>query len=1289
MAPKIGFRESWPGAILLPNILLAFVCLGTCQSPGATLHVSPVGHDENSGEAQAPLRTISRAADLAMPGDTVLVREGVYRERVAPPRGGKPGKPITFRAAPGERVVIKGSEHWTPTWQQDSPGVYFAVPASDLFNDRPDEYVDSHNPLEVHLASTPWQRNGRREKERGFGGDERIVYTCGQLFVNGQRWRQAPLREELQRRMWHYDDNNGRVYVHFGALAPADQTVELTTRRRIFAPVERGLGYITVEGFIMEHCGNQYPTNFWVNDAFAQKGAVGTEAGHHWIIRRNLIRYAKTFAIDAGYVDKRTKNIEPYDTLIEENYIVDNGSAGILANKSRNLVIRGNVILRNNGLRFFELKRWEQAGVKCHNFRDGVIERNFIADNSLTYGIWLDNQFPDSRVSRNVLVNNDRAGLFLEMSDYDFDRLLVDNNVIVGNRENPVYIHDASGATFVHNLLADAPEAARYGQAVYIRQVSPRTKTYHHSFYNNLMLGTASVMDVNYPSHRGGPQRFDGNAYGCAETDRLFRINNRAEKPTPWSDDEFFDLIREDLDDAHNLEQIAGDGFAKLTFDQWRQFWRRHSAAWDAHSRLYPTASAAFDRATQTVAVTMPEDIESWSTKSLESPTADFFGKQRSLDAAAPPGPFAELRPGENRFEVWDGLPLLAAGELPRKSWTSALESANIERLSLDSPDGRTRIAFWIDDTGSPAYQVFWGDRPATAPASLGLQLDGNVDLLRHAEIVDVQSRTHDSTWRPVCGERSKVRDHFRELTIRLTPAEATVGPVEIVFRCYDSGVAFRYRIVGDESARITIAKEKTEFAFRGDHTSWSTMSGQGEHVEQPLSAIDGEVERPLTIRVSENLYVAVAEAAMDLYARMRLRRAASKPLTLVSTLSSPVVRSLPLETPWRVLMLAGSPAAILQQNDLIRNLNAPCQLADASWIKPGKVLREITLTTAGGLACVDFAAKHNLQFVEFDAGWYGHEYDETSDATTVSVDPKRSAGPLDLPRVISYAKSRGVEVILYVNRRALEKQLDELLPLYKSWGVAGVKFGFVRVGSQAATQWLHDAVRKAAEHQLMVDVHDEYRSTGYERTYPNLMTVEGIGGDETAPSNQAAIVNLFTRMLSGPADHKICYFDARVRRNSSHACQLAKAVCFFDPWQFLYWYDTPLGPEQLDRRRNVIHETPELEFWDAMPTVWDDTRVISGSIGDFAVIARRSGDAWFVGAINGPVERAVELPLSFLEPQVEYRAHAYVDDASVATPTQVRVQRQDVRRGMVLAVAMKANGGQALRIVPKPLTSP
>jgi alpha-glucosidase len=179
----------------------------------------------------------------------------------------------------------------------------------------------------------------------------------------------------------------------------------------------------------------------------------------------------------------------------------------------------------------------------------------------------------------------------------------------------------------------------------------------------------------------------------------------------------------------------------------------------------------------------------------------------------------------------------------------------------------------------------------------------------------------------------------------------------------------------------------------------------------------------------------------------------------------------------------------------------------------------------------------------------------------------------------------------------------------------------------------------------------------------------------------------LFTRMLAGAADNTVCYYDQRVDRNASHAYQLAKPVCLFSPWQFLYWYDRP-PPAPLEKggagnARTVIGEEPELEFFDHLPTTWHDTRVLHGQIGRYAVIARRHGPEWYLGAMNSGQARTLDVPLAFLDKDRRYLAHVYSDDPGQPTRTQVKIERLPVDAGSVLKFAMSAQGGQAVRLVP------
>ena len=632
------------------------------------------------------------------------------------------------------------------------------------------------------------------------------------------------------------------------------------------------------------------------------------------------------------------------------------------------------------------------------------------------------------------------------------------------------------------------------------------------------------------------------------------------------------------------------------------------------------------------------------------------------------------------------GVAMRAAVALFASCWLSAALGAE-----LASPDGNVTVTVEVkrldQRDGRLVYCVSYKGKPILIESGLGLDLDTG-PLTDGLAIAGRTTSRHDSRWTPVYGERSSVRDHYHGLTLSLRETGSPHRLFRVLFRVYNEGVAFCYHLPEQEGLDgVRILRERSEFRFSKDCPAWAVYSAQGRYEKVLLSKIKPGCERPLTIQMDPSTYVALAEARLVDYARMKLAPLEDCAAALVSRLDGHVAARLPMTTPWRVVMLADSPGRLLENNDLLLNLNDPCAIEDTSWIKPGKVIREVTLTTAGGRACVDFAVRHNLQYVEFDAGWYGHEYSDEADATTVTVDPKRSRGPLDLDGLIQYARSHGMGVILYVNRRALERQLDEVLTLYEQWGVSGVKYGFVRVGPQDATTWLHEAVRKAAKHRLMVDVHDEYRPTGYSRTYPNLMTQEGIAGDETSPANSLTLTILFTRMLAGAADNTICYYNARVEENATHAYQLAKAVCIYSPWQFLYWYDrpasSPTAAEGAGGQKAGIGGEPELEFFDQVPTAWDDTKVIHGRIGEYAVIARQSGTDWYVGCMNDDHARTLDVPLAFLEPGKRYVAHVYYDDPSVETRTGVGIRRVAVDAQTVLKTLLPPNGGQAIRIVP------
>jgi alpha-glucosidase len=310
-------------------------------------------------------------------------------------------------------------------------------------------------------------------------------------------------------------------------------------------------------------------------------------------------------------------------------------------------------------------------------------------------------------------------------------------------------------------------------------------------------------------------------------------------------------------------------------------------------------------------------------------------------------------------------------------------------------------------------------------------------------------------------------------------------------------------------------------------------------------------------------------------------------------------------------------------------------------------------------LAGIDFAADRGLQYIELDAGWYGPEMDTSSDATT--VDKKKD---LNIPAICSYARSKGLGVWLYVNQRALATQLDSILPRFRQWGVSGIKFGFVQVGNQKWTTWLHEAVRRCAQYHLMVDIHDEYRPTGFSRTYPNLMSQEGVGGNEEMPDARHNVTLPFTRFLAGPADYTPCYFSSRIK--TTHGHQLAMSIVYYSPIEFLFWYDAP----------SDYHGEKELELWKQIPTVWDETYPICGEIGQYIALARRTDKTWYLGIMNGLETKTLRIPTAFLKKGHRYMATFYEDDPSHTTRTAVNTHTAIVRGGRSLTFKLLASGG-------------
>lgn len=600
--------------------------------------------------------------------------------------------------------------------------------------------------------------------------------------------------------------------------------------------------------------------------------------------------------------------------------------------------------------------------------------------------------------------------------------------------------------------------------------------------------------------------------------------------------------------------------------------------------------------------------------------------------------------------------------------------SAGATNLTLKSPDGRNQVNF-SKDGRELTYNVLIDNEEVIKTSRAGLQVDNRVwemalgkrDLEQPdvwMDLLTVDSVTYhpsvDSTWHPLYGERSLINDKYNSATLHLSRKDKSDYRLDVQVRAYDEGIAFRYFFPEHPAAIFhKVTEDLTDYTFPEGTMAWNEQWAQAFFDHSPIDSIKYPVERALTLELPNKKWIALLDADVDDWCLTKFLPREGHSNTLSSVMYSPVDIVTYYATPWKIIMTADTPGELIENNDIVLNLN-PEREGDFSWVKPGKIMRAAKISTELGLETIDFCAEHNIPYMLYDWQWYMPCTSHDGDATQV-VDH------LDMQKVIDYGKEKGVGVWLYVNQHALMKQMDELFPLLKEWGIVGVKSGFVQYASHRWATWLHDMVRKAAENNLMMNIHDEFRPSGFSRTYPNLLTQEGICGNEEFPDATHNVTLPFTRMLNGAADYTICYYDPRLKNTHGH--QLAASLVYYSPLQTLFWYDTP------DRSNGE----PELKWFEDLETTWDDSKVLSGYPGEHIVMARRKGNNWWVGAMTNNEARSLEVPLDFLE-SGQFLATIYEDDEKIPTKTKIKISEKKVKKGDKLKLHLKEKGGAAIR---------
>jgi len=606
-------------------------------------------------------------------------------------------------------------------------------------------------------------------------------------------------------------------------------------------------------------------------------------------------------------------------------------------------------------------------------------------------------------------------------------------------------------------------------------------------------------------------------------------------------------------------------------------------------------------------------------------------------------------------------------------------------------------------------YSVEFHGKPLFEDSPLGLKLEGQEPLGPGMQPTSQQKGSGDETYTVPVGKTSTVRDHYNSARADFEDPQGRKLTVEV--RAYDDGVAFRY-ILPEQSAikSANVERELTEFRYSKDAITYPLIlngfqsSYEDEYQVRQISGLHNGwlIALPLLANVPGSGWVAITEADIENYAGMYVRKAQA-PFAARAELSPRLDKSsiavqadAPVTTPWRVLMIGDEPGRLVESN-IVLNLNPPSKIADTSWIKAGKsawdwwsgeaapsVTFKTGMNTATMKHYIDFASAAGFPYMLIDAGWAKAERKGPEDYAALA-DITQIAPDIDMPELLRYAKEKKVGIWLWSHWSSVDKYMNEAFPLFEKWGVVGVKIDFMDRDDQEMTRWYRHVVEVAAQHHLMIDYHGAFKPDGLRRTYPNLVTREGVMGKEylkwsarVTPTHNTTLP--FTRMLAGPLDYTPGAFgnvtrdqfiprDKEPMAPNTRAHELALYVVLESPLMMVSDY-----PEHYAGQH-------DFEFIKQVPVTWDEIRVLNGRPMENITVARRSGKDWYVGAITNWDARTVQVPLSFLG-EGKYTAEIYADAPDAGTDaTRTTFTKQPVDKSTVLDVKMAPGGGNAIWI--------
>ena len=620
------------------------------------------------------------------------------------------------------------------------------------------------------------------------------------------------------------------------------------------------------------------------------------------------------------------------------------------------------------------------------------------------------------------------------------------------------------------------------------------------------------------------------------------------------------------------------------------------------------------------------------------------------------------------------------------------------ENYTVDSPD--SRITVNVETGTNTTYSVTFNGKMMLNPSPISMTFDNGTVIGRNMEVKNVERSTQNQVLKPVVRQKSKqIIDHYNEMVL-------DAENYKLYFRVYNDGLAYRFHTDFPDSLKVL--NEEVIYCFPEDYNTLFPEERSMLSAQQPLFkpmklseiGTDRFCSTPILIKVDENARIFISESDLESYPGMFLRKQGKNELAgkfaavsledyktddrqIFPTKRADYIARVngTRNYPWRAMIVAENDANLIT-NQLIYKL-APEAEGDYSWVRPGKIAWDwynALILTGVDFKCginndtykyyIDFASKYGIEYVVIDDGW--------SEAWDVT----KTIPEINMEELVAYGKKKNVDLILWVSWAPFREKIDEAFDKFSQWGIKGIKMDFMNRDDQEMVDFYYEVARKAAARKMLVDFHGAYKPTGWLRTFPNVLTSEGVAGLENhkwgsfvTPEHNVTLP--FTRMVAGPMDytpgaminfhekdHKIWFnLPASV---GTRCHQLGMYVVYESPLQML-----------ADSPSNYYREPVCMEFLSQVPVVWDETRVLKASVGEYVVVARRHGDTWYIGGMVGEKGQKFEIDLDFIKGN---KTLTYWEDGvnvdMNANDFARRVQK--VKQGDKITITMYDGGGYA-----------